>query len=136
MAVHNNLPADFPTVIDGISVHWYVLIEAYEGVHHAGLRKAKTKPNPVQIILHQCELISSLHCEWHRAREAKRNEFCPSLRIEELLSGHLYNVAHSCRHGLDQRGSEWYDGVGYITQCPIPVGSSFTYRCSLLSFPS
>jgi L-ascorbate oxidase len=31
-------------------------------------------------------------------------------------------------HGFSQRGSPWYDGVGYHTQCPIPAGANFTYR--------
>eukprot|EP00884_Botryococcus_braunii_P009161 jgi/Botrbrau1/18246/Bobra.0844s0001.1 len=34
-------------------------------------------------------------------------------------------------HGLNMRGDEngaWYDGVSYVTQCPIPYGQSMTYR--------
>ncbi|KAI0234468.1 Oxidoreductase OpS5 [Lamellibrachia satsuma] len=31
-------------------------------------------------------------------------------------------------HGVLQRGTPWMDGVGYITQCPIPPRQTFTYR--------
>ncbi|XP_041379560.1 laccase-2-like [Gigantopelta aegis] len=31
-------------------------------------------------------------------------------------------------HGLHQPGTPWMDGVGFITQCPIQPGQSFTYR--------
>lgn len=37
-------------------------------------------------------------------------------------------TVNTCRHGLNQKGSEWMDGVAYITQCPIAQGLSFTYR--------
>ncbi len=26
------------------------------------------------------------------------------------------------------RNFSWYDGTSYVAQCPIPRGSSFTYR--------
>lgn len=31
-------------------------------------------------------------------------------------------------HGIRQRGTPWFDGVPSTSQCPIPPGSSFTYR--------
>lgn len=31
-------------------------------------------------------------------------------------------------HGIRQKGTQWYDGVPSISQCPIAPGSSFTYR--------
>ncbi|KAI1749746.1 multicopper oxidase [Xylaria castorea] len=31
-------------------------------------------------------------------------------------------------HGLPQKDTQWSDGVPGFTQCPIPPGSSFTYR--------
>ncbi|CAG8629619.1 15279_t:CDS:2, partial [Acaulospora morrowiae] len=34
-------------------------------------------------------------------------------------------------HGLDQKGSNWYDGVPGITQCPIPNGVTFSYVFNL-----
>ena len=30
-------------------------------------------------------------------------------------------------HGLPQRGSPYMDGVGFVTQCPILPGQTFTY---------
>ncbi|RIA82765.1 Multicopper oxidase [Glomus cerebriforme] len=33
-------------------------------------------------------------------------------------------------HGIQQRGSNWYDGVSGQTQCPIPNGISFEYDFS------
>lgn len=35
-------------------------------------------------------------------------------------------------HGLFQRGSQYYDGVPFVTQCPIMQGTTFRYS-SLLS---
>lgn len=31
-------------------------------------------------------------------------------------------------HGLHQRGTQYYDGVPYVTQCPIHEGNSFRYQ--------
>ena len=31
-------------------------------------------------------------------------------------------------HGFSMNGAEWYDGVGYLAQCPIQAGTNFTYR--------
>lgn len=31
-------------------------------------------------------------------------------------------------HGIIQKGSQFMDGVPYITQCPIPFGSTFVYQ--------
>ena len=30
-------------------------------------------------------------------------------------------------HGMHQRNTPWMDGVGFISQCPIPPGASFRY---------
>jgi len=34
-------------------------------------------------------------------------------------------------HGILQHGSPHMDGVGMLTQCPIPAHSSFQYRYTL-----
>lgn len=31
-------------------------------------------------------------------------------------------------HGVWQRGSQYYDGVPYVTQCPIQEGNTFRYK--------
>lgn len=31
-------------------------------------------------------------------------------------------------HGFSMNGVPWYDGVGYLAQCPIKPGANFTYR--------
>jgi FtsP/CotA-like multicopper oxidase with cupredoxin domain len=31
-------------------------------------------------------------------------------------------------HGFSMGGAAWYDGVGYLAQCPIRAGTNFTYR--------
>ncbi|KAL0263383.1 hypothetical protein SLS55_002363 [Diplodia seriata] len=31
-------------------------------------------------------------------------------------------------HGITQKGTQWFDGVPGVSQCPIAPGSSFTYR--------
>lgn len=31
-------------------------------------------------------------------------------------------------HGINQKNSQWYDGTGFITSCPITYGSSFLYN--------
>ena len=36
-----------------------------------------------------------------------------------------------CRHGIFQLLSGWADGPGYVTQCPIQPGSSYTYRFNI-----
>lgn len=36
-------------------------------------------------------------------------------------------------HGHHQRGTPYMDGVPYVTQCPIPPGTTFTYRFRALN---
>jgi FtsP/CotA-like multicopper oxidase with cupredoxin domain len=31
-------------------------------------------------------------------------------------------------HGIHQRGTQYYDGVPFLTQCPIPEGTTFRYQ--------
>ena len=31
-------------------------------------------------------------------------------------------------HGFHVRNEQYMDGVGMLTQCPIPVGDKFTYK--------
>jgi len=31
-------------------------------------------------------------------------------------------------HGLHMKGTPWMDGVGWISQCPIGSGQTFTYE--------
>ena len=38
-------------------------------------------------------------------------------------------------HGLEQKGTPWMDGVGYITQCPITAGQTFTYKFKVRPHP-
>ncbi len=33
-------------------------------------------------------------------------------------------------HGFHVRNEQYMDGVGMLTQCPIPIGNSFTYKIS------
>ena len=37
-------------------------------------------------------------------------------------------------HGFHMRAAQWYDGVSYVTQCPIPTGGKFLYRWGLSLF--
>lgn len=37
------------------------------------------------------------------------------------------------RHGVKQLRNPWFDGPEYITQCPIPAGTNFTYQVLLSS---
>lgn len=61
VVVHNNIPADWPLVSEGISIHW---------------------------------------------------------------------------HGFSMTSGPWYDGVGYLAQCPIRAGTNFTYRFQVSNFPA
>lgn len=36
-----------------------------------------------------------------------------------------------CRHGVFQRSTQWADGPGFVTQCPIRPGGNYTYRFNL-----
>jgi len=38
-------------------------------------------------------------------------------------------------HGLSQKGTQFMDGPVGATQCPIPPGSSFTYKFTVFSLP-
>ena len=47
------------------------------------------------------------------------------VHVKNLMTGAATSVHW---HGLHQPGTPWMDGVGFITQCPIQPGQSFTYR--------
>ncbi|KAF9516441.1 multicopper oxidase [Hydnum rufescens UP504] len=34
-------------------------------------------------------------------------------------------------HGIAQKGTDWADGVPGVSQCPIPAGSTFTYKLTV-----
>lgn len=49
-------------------------------------------------------------------------------RVIVNLKNDLGNQSTSIHfHGLFQNGTTHMDGVGSVTQCPVPPGSSFTY---------
>jgi hypothetical protein len=51
-------------------------------------------------------------CVWERERERR-----------------IFSGVMSChRHGVRQLRTGWYDGVPYVTQCPLQQNASFTYR--------
>ncbi|KAJ3286212.1 hypothetical protein HDU76_008010, partial [Blyttiomyces sp. JEL0837] len=51
--------------------------------------------------------------------------------LEIVVTNNLNEPTALHFHGLFQNGTVQYDGVPGITQCPIPPGSSFTYKVSL-----
>ena len=44
--------------------------------------------------------------------------------VENLLSDEAISIHW---HGMHQRNTPWMDGIGFISQCPIPPGASFRY---------
>ncbi|KAF9133731.1 hypothetical protein BGW39_009088 [Mortierella sp. 14UC] len=49
-------------------------------------------------------------------------------RIVVKVTNNLVNGTAIHWHGMFQNGTNWMDGSGGITQCPIPPGQSFTYN--------
>jgi len=37
-------------------------------------------------------------------------------------------------HGQHQRGTPFMDGIGYISQCPVASGQSFTYEFKVVNY--
>ncbi len=48
-------------------------------------------------------------------------------RIQQTDAGKMEGTAIHF-HGMTQKGTQWFDGVPGVSQCPIAPGSSFTYR--------
>lgn len=51
--------------------------------------------------------------------------------IEVTLENQIVEPAEGATihwHGVRQVGTPWYDGVPSTAQCPIPPGSTFTYK--------
>eukprot|EP00189_Rhodosorus_marinus_P008819 CAMPEP_0184752096 /NCGR_PEP_ID=MMETSP0315-20130426/43399_1 /TAXON_ID=101924 /ORGANISM="Rhodosorus marinus, Strain UTEX LB 2760" /LENGTH=702 /DNA_ID=CAMNT_0027231413 /DNA_START=294 /DNA_END=2403 /DNA_ORIENTATION=+ len=49
--------------------------------------------------------------------------------VEVLVLNKMNNLGATIHfHGLSQRGTPWADGTAYVSQCPIPPLSRFTYR--------
>ncbi|KAG0146995.1 hypothetical protein CROQUDRAFT_43546 [Cronartium quercuum f. sp. fusiforme G11] len=57
------------------------------------------------------------------ANEGDRLEITVINRLDSPLTMHW--------HGIYQNGTNWEDGPAGITQCPIPVGGTYTYQFSL-----
>ncbi|ERN09615.1 hypothetical protein AMTRI_Chr08g202660 [Amborella trichopoda] len=62
----------------------------------------------------------------------------PTIRVREgdtlivhVINDSPYNITIHW-HGVFQRGTPWYDGPSYVTQCPIKPGASFTYKFALV----
>ena len=57
-------------------------------------------------------------------------QVCEGDNIVVNVTNHLRNgEATSIHwHGFHVRNEQYMDGVGMLTQCPIPVGDSFTYK--------
>ncbi|KAG0270935.1 hypothetical protein BGZ95_001345 [Linnemannia exigua] len=49
-------------------------------------------------------------------------------RIVVKVTNSLVNGTAIHWHGMFQNGTNWMDGSGGVTQCPIPPGQSFTYN--------
>lgn len=47
-----------------------------------------------------------------------------------VLSVHSLPYSHgaTCRHGFSMQNATWYDGTGFVSQCPIPRGQNLTVR--------
>jgi len=50
-----------------------------------------------------------------------------SVLCDELILGLV-----EFRHGVRQLQSAWADGPGYVTQCPIQAGQSYTYNFTVV----
>ncbi|KAJ8909183.1 hypothetical protein NDN08_005876 [Rhodosorus marinus] len=49
--------------------------------------------------------------------------------VEVLVLNKMNNMGATIHfHGVEQRGTPWADGTAYVSQCPIPPLSRFTYR--------
>jgi hypothetical protein len=53
---------------------------------------------------------------------------CVCVRERERERRFFSSVMGCCRHGVRQLRTGWYDGVPYVTQCPLQQNASFTYR--------
>ena len=57
-------------------------------------------------------------------------QVCKNDIIRVKVKNHLMNEKSTSIHwhGMLQKGTPFMDGIGKITQCPIPSGGSFTYE--------
>ncbi|XP_022095251.1 laccase-like [Acanthaster planci] len=78
-------------------------------------------PRTVAVVNRQFPGPSIEVCEWDTIE----------VKVENNLVGSEGVTIHW--HGLHQRGTPHMDGTPLITQCPIPFGSSFTYRFQALT---
>ena len=69
---------------------------------------------------------------WHAyARLAENSHVCVQVTVYNNLPATWPLVSEGISihwHGFSMNGAEWYDGVGYLAQCPIQAGTNFTYR--------
>ncbi|KAI5831415.1 multicopper oxidase/laccase, partial [Schizophyllum commune Tattone D] len=51
-------------------------------------------------------------------------------RLSSLVDPNMYIATSIHWHGFYQRGTNYADGVAYVTQCPLMPGEKFTYKFS------
>lgn len=61
-------------------------------------------------------------------------QVCEGDKVVVDVENHLEGMEVTLHwHGIWQRGSQYYDGVPFVTQCPIQQGNTFRYYLSYLS---
>lgn len=55
-------------------------------------------------------------------------QVCENDKVVVDVENHMEGMEVTIHwHGIHQRGSQYYDGVPFVTQCPIQQGNTFRY---------
>jgi len=55
-------------------------------------------------------------------------QVCQGDKVVVDVENHMEGMEATLHwHGVWQRGTQYYDGVPYVTQCPIQEGNTFRY---------
>lgn len=84
---------------------------------------------PVPVYRHDPFRSHPPHHHHHHHPNSSVSQVCEGDKVVIDVLNHMHGLELVIHwHGLHQRGSQYYDGVPYVTQCPIQEGNTFRYQ--------
>lgn len=90
-------------------------------------------PNATNVVWSHCQCVLADGVERgiltaNRMLPGPSIQVCENDKVVVDVENHMEGMEVTIHwHGIWQRGSQFYDGVPYVTQCPIQQGNTFRY---------
>lgn len=90
-------------------------------------------PNATNVVWSHCQCVLADGVERgiltaNRMLPGPSIQVCENDKVVIDVENHMEGMEVTIHwHGIWQRGSQYYDGVPFVTQCPIQQGNTFRY---------